>query len=445
MDSEQKNDLITEEIFGDFTDMSKNANGMKNTGEMKNANGIKNADGTKNANKMKNADVTKNANEMKNADVTKNANKMKNADVTKNAPARGWKKYYKLVIEQITGIFLPIINYLTAASILKSVVILLANFGVLSKESGVYVIFYAVSDGFFYFLPFLLAVTASKQWKTDLFISLLIPIAMLYPDVIAVLENGKSLDFLGLTMQPGIYHSSVIPVLLAVGLLHFVEIPCDKCLPESLKGFLKPILCCLVVLPVTFLLFGPMGVQIGDALTRLFNLLYHWSPIAAGIFMGFFIQPMVVIGAHWSIVPVSITAIAMSGYDVIMPLLGGAVYGQCGASLAMALISKDKKQKTVSYQAALSCALGVTEPSLFGVTVPHPRAMLSACIAGSVGGAMVGYAGTHCTSFAFPSFITSVAFVGPGFALFLLSMVAGFAVAFLLTLLQRKKLVGAEV
>lgn len=347
-------------------------------------------------------------------------------------------KYYKLVIDQITGIFLPIINYLTAASILKSVVVILANFDILQAGSGAYTIFFAASDGFFYFLPFFLAITASKQWNTDMYISLLIPIAMLYPDVVAILENGKSLTFLGLTMQPSIYHSSVIPVLMAIGLLHFVEKPCDKYLPDALKCFLKPIVCCLIVLPVTFLLFGPLGTWIGDFLTALFNILYNWNPVVAGIFMGFIIQPMVVIGGHWSLVPVSIAAITASGYDVIMPLLGGAVYGQCGASLAMGLIKKDKKQKSISFQAALSCALGVTEPSLFGVTVPNPRAMLAACLGGAAGGAMVGFAGTHCSAFAFPSYLTCVAFVGPGFTLFLLSMAVGFAIAFLLTLAQRK-------
>ena len=351
------------------------------------------------------------------------------------------KKIYQIFIEQITGIFLPIINYLTAASILKSAVILLASFGILSQDSGVYMIFYAVSDGFFYFLPVLLAITAAKQWNTDPFISLLIPIAMLYPGLLGILENGKSLDFLGLTVQPAIYHSSVIPVLLAIGLLRFVEMPCDKFLPSSLKGFLKPILCCLVVLPVTFVLFGPIGGWIGDLLTEVFYVLYNWNPVIAGIFMGFFMQPMVVVGAHWSIVPVSITAIANNGYDTIMPLVGGAVYGQCGASLAYGLIAKDKTQKNIGFQAALSCALGVTEPSLFGVTVPHPRAMLAACIAGAVGGGMVGFAGTHCLSFAFPSFVTCVAFIGPGFGLFLLSMVVGFLVGFLLTLIQGKKII----
>lgn len=348
------------------------------------------------------------------------------------------KTRYQNVIEQITGIFVPIINYLTAASILKSLIVLAADFGVLDKTAGFYRIFFAMADGFFYFLPFYLAVTAARQWKTDLFISLLIPTAMLYPDITATLEQGQSLSFLGLPMQPSIYHSSVIPVLLAVGLLHFVEIPCDKYIPNAVKGFLKPILCCLVVLPLTFLLFGPMGSWIGNFLTDLFYVLYDWSPVAAGIFMGFLIQPMVVIGAHWSIVPVSIASIAANGYDVILPLLGGAVYGQTGAALAMGILYREKEQKTLAFQASLSAALGVTEPVLFGITVRTPRAMLAGCIAGAVGGAIAGAAGAHCTSFAFPSFITSVAYVGPGFAMFLLSMAIALPIGFLLTLLQKK-------
>jgi len=264
---------------------------------------------------------------------------------------------------------------------------------------------------------------------------------MLYPGITEILENGKSLNFLGLTIQPGIYHSGVIPVLLAVGLLHFVEKPCDKYIPESIRGFLKPIFCCLVVLPLTFLLFGPLGTHIGNILTRVFYFLYKFNPVAAGIFMGFFIQPMVVLGAHWSIVPVCLTNISTQGYDMILPLLGGAVYGQCGACLAMAFITKDKALKHISLQAAVSCALGVTEPALYGVTLSRPRVMLSACIAGAVGGAIAGYAGAHCTAFAFPSFVTCIAYVGPGFVFFLLSMIIALPLGFFLTMTQKKKLI----
>lgn len=346
------------------------------------------------------------------------------------------KSAYRVVVDQITGIFFPIINCLTAASIIKSCVMLLASFGVITTDSGFYQIFYAVSDGFFYFLPFYLAITAAKQWKTDPILSMMIPIAMLYPDVVAVLEKGQTMDFFGLTVPAATYHASVIPILLAVGFLHFVEKPCDRFIPEAVRGFLKPIICCLIVLPVTFLVFGQLGTWIGDILTKIFVVIYDFNPILAGAFMGFVIQPMVVVGAHWSIVPVSINSIATQGFDVIMPLLGGAVYGQSGAALAVGLMYKNNPEKRrIALQGSLGAALGVTEPALFGVTVSNIRAMLCACTAGAVGGAMVGFAGTKCYSFAFPSFFTSVAFVGQGFGIFMLSMVTGFVVSFILALL----------
>ncbi len=350
-----------------------------------------------------------------------------------------------VIMEQITGIFLPIIHIITATSILKSIVVLLANFGVLSMESGAYHIFYACSDGFFYFLPFFLAYTASRQWKTDPFISMLIPVSMLYPDLVAILEEQEqTMSLFGFQVPPTIYHSGVLPVLFAVGLLYFVEKPCDKWIPETIRGFTKPIVCCLVVLPFTFLVFGPAGTWIGDFLTRIFFVIYDFSPALAGAFMGFVIQPMVVIGAHWSIVPVCINNIATLGYDVILPLLGAAVYGQAGAAFAVGVMypktDANKEKRRVAFQATFTALLGVTEPALFGVNMVLGRPMLTACVAGALGGAMVGMAGTHCNSFAFPSFLTSVAYVGPGFLTFLLSMAAGFVIAFVLMLLQRKKM-----
>lgn len=351
--------------------------------------------------------------------------------------SQGKKK--NIVVEQITGIFVPIINYLTAASIIKSLIVVLGNAGVLATDSGVYRIFYGVSDGFFYFLPMFLAYTASKQWKTDRLLSMMIPVAMLYPDILAVLENGGTMDFFGVTVNSAIYHSSVLPVIMAVGLLKFVEKPCDVLIPEAIRGFTKPIICCAIVLPVTFLFFGPIGTWIGDYLTDLFFIIYNWNPIVAGAFMGFIIQPMVVVGAHWSIVPICINSMATVGYDVILPLLGGAVYGQCGAALALGFLYKGKKEKRrMAFQGAFSAAIGVTEPTLFGVTVPEIRGMLAACVAGAVGGAIAGIGGVHCTTFAFPSYLTCVAYIGPGFALFLISMAVSFVVGFILTMAQKK-------
>lgn len=372
-------------------------------------------------------------------------NKKKNKNAIQIKPnGKAGKNIGQIAMEQISGLFFPIINIITATSILKSILVLLANFNVLSTDSGVYQIFYACSDGFFYFLPFFLAYTASKQWKTDPFISMLIPITMLYPNITAVLENNGSYSFFGLTILPTIYHASVLPVIFSIGLLFFVEKPCEKWLPSSIKGFVKPILCCLIVLPFTFLVFGPLGSLIGNLFTKIFFAIYSFSPVFAGAFMGFSMQPLVAVGAHWSIVPISINNVATIGYDVIMPLVGAAVYAQAGAALSVGMMYEKKpeneEKRRAAFQAALAAALGVTEPALFGVNLTLVRPMINACIAGSVGGAMVGYAGTHCNAFAFPSFLTSVAYVGPGFITFLLSMVVGFVLSMALMFLQRRKM-----
>lgn len=351
------------------------------------------------------------------------------------------KKKAKIVMDQISGIFLPVINIITGASILKCVLALLVSAGICTTDSGVYQILFAMADGFFYFLPMFLAITAAKQWKVDPFLAMLIPAAMLYPDIVAVLEHDQSISLAGLTVPPTIYHSSVIPVVLAVGLLVFVERFCKKVIPEIVRGFLTPIICGIVVLPFTFLLFGPLGTWIGNGLTRAFRVIYDWSAVAAGAFMGFVIQPMVSVGAHWSIVPVAIGSIMKDGYDIIMPLVGGAVYGQAGAAFAVGLLYKNNKEKrAVAFQSAFTAVLGVTEPALYSVNLPLMRPMIAGCFAGAISGGITGMAGTHCVSFAFPSFVTAVAFIGPGFVTFLLSMVLGFILGFVFTMLQKNKI-----
>lgn len=123
----------------------------------------------------------------------------------------------KKILNAISGIFLPVINLITAASIIKSILILLAAAEIISKDGGTYRIFYAVSDGVFFFMPFMLAITSARQLKADPFIAMMIPFACLYPAVSDILENGNNFQFLCFTVPPAVYHSSVIPVVLAVG------------------------------------------------------------------------------------------------------------------------------------------------------------------------------------------------------------------------------------
>lgn len=349
----------------------------------------------------------------------------------------GGQNLFDRVMDIISGIFIPIVNVIMAAGLLKGILMLLVNTNLLQQTDGAYQMLYAISDGFFHFLPIFLAFTASKKLKADTFTSVMLAAALVYPDITALFKNGTQMDLFGIPIREVTYPSSVIPIIMAVGLQHYVERPLEKYLPNAIKGFLKPMITLAVVTPITFLVFGPLGSMIGEALAGVYALLYNLSPVAAGVIFGLIWQPMVVFGLQWGLVPVIIDNISTLGMDSILPLLGPAVMGQAGAALAVSILTKDKELKTISMSGSVTAILGITEPVLYGVTVPLKRPMIAACIAGAIGGGIVGTSSASAVSFAFPSMVTLVVYFGEGFWTFLIAMVIGFILGFVLTLIIR--------
>jgi PTS system beta-glucosides-specific IIC component len=343
------------------------------------------------------------------------------------------------LIDTVSGIFIPILNVLMAAALLKGILIVVARAGLLAETDGAYRILYAISNGFFHYLPIFLAFTASKKLKADPFTSVMIATALVYPEITTLFESGTGMLFWGLPIRPVTYPSGVIPIILAVGLLHFIELPLEKYLPKVLKGFLKPMIAVVVVTPITFLVFGPLGTMIGDVLANAYAILYGFSPIVAGVIFGFLWQPMVVFGFHWGLVPVIIDNIKTLGVDSILPLLGPAVMGQAGAAMAVFFMAKNKKLKTLAMSGSIIAILGTTEPVLYGITIPLKRPMIAACIAGAIGGGIVGTSNSGAISFAFPSMTTLIVYFGEGFWTFFFALIIGFVVGFALTVLFRFK------
>ncbi|HKL98713.1 MAG TPA: PTS transporter subunit EIIC [Mobilitalea sp.] len=357
---------------------------------------------------------------------------MENSVVKKN-------NLFNKIIDMISGIFIPIINVLMAAALLKGILLLAVNAGWIGEADGVYRILYALSDGFFYFLPIFLAYTSANKLKADPFTAVIIAAALLYPGISEAFESGIGFDFLGISVTKVTYQSSVIPIILAVALLHYVELPLEKFLPETIKGFLKPMISMVIVVPVTFLLFGPIGALAGNALAGAYSTLYEFNPVVAGVIFGLIWQPMVLFGFQWGLVPVIINNISSMGVDTILPLLGPAVLGQAGAAMAVSLLTKNKRMKTVAFSGSVTAILGVTEPVLYGVNLPLKRPMVAACIAGAIGGGIVGTSHAGAVAFAFPSMISLVVYFGEGFWTFFFACILGFVLGFLLTMLFKIK------
>ncbi|WP_379151145.1 PTS transporter subunit EIIC [Paenibacillus sp. sgz5001063] len=358
------------------------------------------------------------------------------------------KSIVNIIVDGISGIFLPIVNILSAAGIMKGLLAGAAALDLLSKTEGTYIVLNAMADSLFYYLPILLAYTAARKFGANPFTAVVIAGVLLYPSLTTLFADHETIRFLGVGITPVNYPASAIPIILAVGLLVYVERICGKVLPEIIREFFTPLISIIVVSSAALLLFGPMGTLAGDALAQGYKFVYNLSPIGAGIVIGAIIQPMVIFGLHWSLVPLAINNITLNGSDTLLALMGPASFAQAGAALAVFIKAKDKKFKTLSLSASISALFGVTEPAMFGVNLPLRKPMIIVCCAGAIGGGLSGMFGASAISFAFAGLATLPAYLGDGFGGFLIACTTGFLIALIATLLvklEAEPVVDAQV
>lgn len=363
-------------------------------------------------------------------------------------------------IDLISGIFTPILGPMAAAGMIKGLTAMCASFGWLAKTSGTYEVLYAIGDGFFYFLPLILAITSAKKFKVDRFTAITIGAAMCYPAMVAMnsskkvlfdLFNGTLLHsqvhatFLGIPIISMNYTSTVIPIILAVWFASVVEKWCKKWIPTVVKTFLVPFVTLLIVVPLTFLIIGPLATWIGNALAAITSAVYNFSPVLAGILLGGFWQVFVIFGVHWGFVAVMMSNIAALGYDPILGLSLGASFAQIGVVLAILLQTKDQKLKGIALPAFLSGIFGVTEPAIYGVTLPRKKPFVLSCIAAGIGGGLIGFFGTKMYMMGGMGVFVIPAAIGPKTGVdmsvygLMIAMAVSFVLGFILQMVLGKK------
>jgi len=363
-------------------------------------------------------------------------------------------------IDLISGIFTPILGPMAAAGMIKGLTAMCASFGWLAKTSGTYEVLYAIGDGFFYFLPLILAITSAKKFKVDRFTAITIGAAMCYPAMVAMnsskkvlfdLFNGTFLHsqvhatFLGIPIISMNYTSTVIPIILAVWFASVVEKWCKKWIPTVVKTFLVPFVTLLIVVPLTFLIIGPLATWIGNALAAITSAVYNFSPVLAGILLGGFWQVFVIFGVHWGFVAVMMSNIAALGYDPILGLSLGASFAQIGVVLAILLQTKDQKLKGIALPAFLSGIFGVTEPAIYGVTLPRKKPFVLSCIAAGIGGGLIGFFGTKMYMMGGMGVFVIPAAIGPKTGVdmsvygLMIAMAVSFVIGFILQMVLGKK------
>ncbi|MEG0330110.1 MAG: beta-glucoside-specific PTS transporter subunit IIABC, partial [Longicatena sp.] len=346
------------------------------------------------------------------------------------------------ILEGLSSMFVPILPAIVGAGMIKGILALLTALHLLDYTGNTYAVLNIVSDVAFYFLPFLLAVSAARKFKVNEFLALCIAGSLLYPTIVNGINTGTSLDFVGINIPLISYSGSILPIIISVWMYSYLYRFIDKFIPNMFKIILTPTLSLLIMVPITLAFIGPVGnyagVYLGQGLTFIFDTFGPFAGLVGGIY------PLIVLtGMHYAIFPITANNLMTMGYDFIFPLLVISNLSQAGAALGAAICSKDKEFKTIGFTSSLSAVFGITEPAIYGVNLKLKKPFYASIIGGSVGGFVSlllnvkTFAGVMPGITALPVFIEKNGAMGNLYSMCICMMV-GFIVSFLLTMIFMK-------
>ncbi|WNS45607.1 beta-glucoside-specific PTS transporter subunit IIABC [Paenibacillus sp. MMS20-IR301] len=312
-------------------------------------------------------------------------------------------------IDMISGVFSPTLGVLCATGMIKGFTALFVTMGLITNTSGTYQILNALGDCLFYFFPVFLGYTAAKKFGANIFIGMAIGATLVYPTFSSTMATAEPLytlfsgtifespvyiTFLGIPVILMSYTSSVIPIIISTYVGSKLEGFFKKIIPSVVRTFLVPFFTLLVTVPLALIAIGPVSTWAGQLLGEGTLFLYNLSPVIEGLLVGAFWQVFVIFGLHWGLVPIALNNMAVLKYDPILAASFGASFAQTGAVLAILLRTKNVKLKSLSIPAIISGIFGVTEPAIYGVTLPRKKPFVLSCIAAAVGGGIIGLMGT---------------------------------------------------
>lgn len=370
--------------------------------------------------------------------------------------------FFDSLIDVISSAFQPALGVLCAAGMVKGFLALILTLNVVQEADGAYLILNAIGDALFKFFPIILGYTSAVKFGMNRFLGMIIGAALVYPgisvlgadsggEVLYTLFKGTMFSsdiystFFGIPIifPAGGYESTVIPVIVATYFGSKIEAGFRKIIPDVVKTFVVPFLTMLVVIPLSFIVIGPIASWAAVVISNVFNGLFSFSPIAAGVFVGAFWQVLVIFGLHWGLIPIVIMNLFSGlGQDPILAMMFSTSFAQTAVVFAIFLKTRNKKLKTLAFPAIVSGIFGVTEPAIYGITLPRIKYFIISCIAAAIGGGIAGFFNIRVYMmgglgvFGFPSFLGTNGNHDIIFAT--ISMVIAVVIAFVVTFVMYK-------
>ena len=330
-----------------------------------------------------------------------------------NSQNDGEKKGFDKIFDIIAGTFTPILPPLTAAGMLKAVLVLLTTFGLMSKESQTYYILSFMADAIFFLFPVALGYTAAVKFKCNPFMGMLMGGIMIHPNWTALVNAKEAVTLFGLPVKLVSYTSSVIPIILVVWVMSYVENFADKISPKPIKFFSKPLITILVMGPLALIALGPIGSILGEGLANVVTAINNVAPWSIPMIIGGASPLLVLVGMHYAFFPISFNDLALKGSEnVLGPGMLVSNIAQGGAVLCVSLKAKNKDLKQLAGSAGLTALLGITEPAMYGVTMKLKKPLIAVCSGGALAGLYIGLMGVVRYSSGSPGLASIAIFIG---------------------------------
>lgn len=329
--------------------------------------------------------------------------------VSTQEETREHKNVFDTLIDTISGIFQPILSIMTAAGMLKGLNALFLALGWYTDTSGTAIFMNTIGDALFMYLPIMLGYTSAKKFGLKPFVGLVIGAALCYPAIQqstlsgggeplytlfagTLFESPVYMDIFGIPVITMDYTSSVVPVILICFFASKCQKQLNKLIPETLKFFFVPMFTLFIALLCGFIVIGPIATFASNLIAEGIMNVRNFSPMLAGALVGGFWQVLVIFGLHWGFIPIYINNIATMGFDNVMMPFFGATFAQTAVVIAMLIKTRDKKLRALCVPAAISGIFGVTEPAIYGITLPRKKPFIISCIASAIAGAYFGFA-----------------------------------------------------
>lgn len=335
-----------------------------------------------------------------------------NQDETHPSKAKG--TIIERLIETIAGVITPLIPALLGGGMLKVVGILLPMLGLASADSQTVAFINFFGDAAYYFMPVMIAYSAAARFKVTPVLAATVAGILLHPSFVAMVAEGKPLALFGAPVTPASYGSSVIPILIMVYLMQYIEKWVNRLVPSVMKSFLQPTVIILVSGFLALVVVGPLGVIIGQGLSNTMLAIYHVAPWLALAILGAIMPLVVMTGMHWAFAPIFLAASVATPDVLILPAMLASNLAQGAAAIAVAFKAKQKQTRQVALAAGISALLaGITEPALYGVTLKFKKPLYAAMISGGLVGAFIGFVNIASYTFVVPSIIGLPQYISP--------------------------------